>query len=297
VPDLITRPAEPADAPAIHHLIAAAERRHGGQVLTALDGVEANLARPTLDLTQDTMLVHDRRGALVAWAWMHIGKRANVHVHPEHEGRGLGTRLLAWSESQARAAGSSDVGQTVDDANIPATTLLREHGYRPKVTQWRLTIDLPAGSSPSVAAPPGITTRAFRAGDEQATYLMVENAFTDWQERRRSYEEWSRLTIGRETFAPDLSPLAFDGERLVGAVLSLDRAGTEGHVERVAVDHEYRGRGIARTLLREAFAGFAVAGKWSCGLWTHSETGALGLYQQAGMTVRHSATHVRKPLS
>ena len=297
MPDLIARPAEPADAPAIHHLIAAAEHHHGGQVLTALDGVQANLARPTLDLAHDTLLVHDRRGALVAWAWMHIGKRADVHVHPEQEGRGLGTRLLAWSESRARAAGSSDVGQTVNDANAPATTLLHENGYRPKATQWRLTIDLPAGSSPSVAVPPGITTRAFRAGDEQAAYRMAENAFMDWQERHRSYEEWSRLTIGRETFAPGLSPLAFDGERLVGAVLSLDRAGTEGHVERVAVDHAYRRRGIARALLHEAFASFAAAGKRSCGLWTHSETGALGLYQQAGMTVRHSATHVRKPLS
>ena len=295
--DLITRPAEPADAPAIHDLIAAGERRHGGRVVTALDGVEADLARPTLDRAHDTLLVHDPRGTLAAWAWMHIGKRAGVHVHPEHEGRGLGTRLLAWSESRARATGSADVGQTIDDANAPAGALLHGNGYRPTATQWQLAIDLPAAPPPGPALPPGLTVRAFRTGDERATYAMVENAFMDWQERHRGYEEWSRLTIGRDTFAAALSPLVFDGERLVGAVLSLDRSGTEGHVERVAVDREYRRRGIAQTLLRNAFAGFAGAGKQTCVLWTHSKTGALGLYQRAGMTVRHSATHLRKPLS
>jgi ribosomal protein S18 acetylase RimI-like enzyme len=275
-------------------LIAAGERRHGGRVVTAVDAVAANLARPTLDLTRDTLLVYDPPGELVGWSWMHIGKRAEVHVHPDHEGCGLGTRLLAWTESQARAAGSHDLGQTVNDANTAATALMHAHGYRPKATQWRLEIDLPTAEP---AVPRGIEVRPFLPGDELATYRMAEDAFMDWQERHRSFEEWSQLTIARDMFAPALSPLALDGERLVGAVLSLDRPGSEGHVERVAVDREYRRRGIAQALLRQAFASFARVGKRTCALWTHSETGALGLYERAGMTVRHSSTHVRKPLT
>ena len=123
-----------------------------------------------------------------------------------------------------------------------------------------------------------------------------EDAFRQWQERRRSYAEWSRLTIGRETFAPGLSPLAFDGSRLVGAALSLDPPGSQGHIVRVAVDREYRRRGIAQALLRQAFGDFARAGKRSCALATHSGTGALSVYEKAGMRVTHSATHVRKKL-
>jgi GNAT superfamily N-acetyltransferase len=209
---LITRSAVPADAPAVHRLIADSERRHGGSVVTAVDAVAADLARPTLDLARDTLLVYDPPGGLVGSSWMHIGRRAVVHVHPGHEGRGLGTRLLAWTESPARATGSHDLGQTINDANTAATALLRAHGYHPKVTQWRLAIDLPAAKP---AVPAGIDVRPFQPGDEQTTYRMAEGAFMDWQERRRSYEEWSKLTIARAAFAPALSPLAFHCDRLV----------------------------------------------------------------------------------
>ena len=233
-------------------------------------------------------------GELVGWAWTHIGKRAHVYVHPDFTGRGIGSRLLDWSEAQALAAGSHDLGQTVDDADFAAGALLKARGYSPTVTQWQLEVDVTPGAAPS--PPAGISLRPFRPGDEQATYRMVEDAFADWQERRRSYEEWSRLTIGRDTFAPALSPLAFDGSRLVGAVLSLDRPGPEGHIERVAVDREYRRRGIAQTLLRQAFTDFAAAGKRTCALFTHSGTGALDLYTKAGMKVIQSSTHVRRTL-
>ena len=325
--DVITRAATAADVPAIHRLIAAGELRRSGRVMTAADAVAANLARTTLVPARDTVLVHSRDGALVGWAWMHLGKRAHVYVHPDFTGRGLGSQLLEWSEERARAVGSHDLGQTVDDADTAAAALLRAHGYTPTVTQWQLAIDLsayaasvsgrpasasfdsgrpaspgfdsgqPASAGFASALPAGISVRAFRAGDERATYRMAEDAFADFQKRPRSYDEWSGLTIGRETFAPALSPLAFDGPRLVGAVLSMDRPGPEGHVERVAVDHDYRRRGIAQALLREAFHGFAAAGKQTCVLFTHSETGALSLYEKAGMAVSHSATHVRKALS
>ena len=162
------------------------------------------------------------------------------------------------------------------------------------MTQWQLEIDVTTRSN--AAPPPGISLRPFRSGDEQATFQLTEDAFMQWQARRRSYAEWSRLTIGRETFAPGLSPLAFDGSRLVGAVLSLDRPGGQGHIVRVAVERAYRRRGIAQALLRQAFGDFARAGKRSCGLVTHSGTGARGVYEKVGMRVTHSATHVRRKL-
>jgi len=316
--DVITRTATAADVPAIHRLIATGELLRSGRVMTAVDAVAANLARTTLVPARDTVLVHSRDGALVGWAWMHLGKRAHVYVHPDFTGQGLGSRLLEWSEEKARAAGSHDLGQTIDDADTAAFALLRMHGYTPRVTQWQLEIDLTANADPlepataegapaapsqpdaqprPVGLPEGISVRAFRAGDEQATYRMAEDAFVGVQKRYRSFEEFARLTIERDTFAPAHSPLAFDGSRLVGAVLSLDRPGPDGHVVRVAVDRDYRRRGIAQALLREAFAGFARAGKQTCSLFTHSETGALSLYEKAGMTVAHSATHVRKALS
>ncbi|MFF4360366.1 GNAT family N-acetyltransferase [Streptomyces sp. NPDC001604] len=92
-------------------------------------------------------------------------------------------------------------------------------------------------------------------------------------------------------------PATGAGDEMVGAVLSLDVPGTgEGYVERVAVRRDYRNRGIARMLLREAFRTFYRQGKRTCTLSTHSGTGALSLYERIGMTVRRSSTVYSKAL-
>ncbi len=287
-----------ADAPAIHRLVAACERHDGGSVDTDLDSIAADLARPALDLVRDTQLVYDSAATLVGWAWVHLGRRAAIDVLPDHRGRGLGTRLLVWGETRAREQGSKRLGQNVMDGDAAAAALLGVHGYVPRATSWLLEIAMPV--EPHVPdLPDGITIRPFRRGDESAVHRVTEDAFLEWPDRRvRSYEEWACLNVERPVFAPDLSPLAFQGERLVGAVLSLDFPELdEGYVHSVAVHRDYRNRGIARALLVHAFRGFYRQGRRRCVLWTHSDTGALSLYQKVGMTVRASSTHFSKSLT
>ncbi|MFE2725860.1 GNAT family N-acetyltransferase [Kitasatospora sp. NPDC059327] len=295
-----SRAATPADAPAVHRLIAACEREVLGDAAhraeNAVDGVAADLALPDLDPARDTLLVLDAAGAVVGRAWVHGGRRSKVDVHPAHRGEGLGGALLDWAEARARQLGSERISQTLLDGDRAAVELLRARGYGAFVTQWLLEIELPA--EPVVSAPPaGVTVRPFRRGDEHAAYRLTEDAFDEWQVRRKPYEEWARHTVERAAFAPALSPLAFADGQLVGAVLSLDVPESgEGYVERVAVRRDHRDRGIARTLLQEAFRSFHRHGRRSCTLWTHSETGALSLYERVGMTVRLSSTVYGKPL-
>ncbi|WP_117209274.1 GNAT family N-acetyltransferase [Allorhizocola rhizosphaerae] len=280
------RPATPDDTPAIHKLVSACDPD------SSLDSIAADLARPAIVLARDTVVVHDD-GELVAWAWVHMGRRAQVNVHPDYRGRGIGTRLLAWAEARSLELGSSRLGQNVPDSRTDAAKLLRANGYEPKATAWLLEIAMER--EPEVPALDGITVRSFRDGDGLAAYQMMEKAFNEWQQRPHEYGEWAQQTIERETFVPELSPLAFAGERLVGAVLSLD-VFAQGYVERVAVDREFRNRGIARGLLLEAFRGFYRQGRRACRLWTHSDTGALSLYERVGMSVVRSSTHFSKPL-
>ncbi|WP_432135334.1 MULTISPECIES: GNAT family N-acetyltransferase [unclassified Streptomyces] len=290
------RPATIADACPIHRLITAREDELYGRAETGIDRVAADLALPGLHLASDTVLVHDRPGELAGWGWVK-GRRATVDVHPRHRERGLGSALVAWAETRARQAGSDRLAQSVLDGDAAAVALLRSRGYERLVTEWLLEIALPV--EPEVPGPPDrITVRAFRPGDERAAYQLTEDAFDEWQQRRKSYREWARHTVGRSTFAPGASPVAFAGGQMVGAVLSLDAPDSdEGYVERVAVRHDHRNRGIARTLLQTAFRAFHHRGKRTCTLWTHSDTGALSLYERIGMTVRRSATVYSKPLT
>ncbi|WP_316959685.1 GNAT family N-acetyltransferase [Streptomyces sp. TRM68367] len=192
--------------------------------------------------------------------------------------------------------GSTRLAQTLADGDRPAVALLRSHQYEPYITQWLLQIAMPA--EPVVPEPPaGITVRPFGFGDERAAHQLTEDAFDEWQQRRKPYEEWARLTVERATFAPALSPVAFAGGQMVGAVLSLCIPDSdEGYIDRVAVRRDHRDRGIARVLLREAFRAFYLRGRRRCTLWTHSATGALSLYERVGMTVRHSSTVFSKAI-
>ncbi|AGS67273.1 GCN5-related N-acetyltransferase [Streptomyces collinus Tu 365] len=265
-----------------------------GQARTDPGGVAAVFARPGLILELDTLLIHDQAGRLAARAW--VDRRSEVDVHPQHRGRGLGAALLDWAEARARRAGSEQIVQTVPDDHRDAVTLLRSRGYEPMVTEWLLQFAMP--DEPTVPEPPaGITVRPFHTGDEHAAYQLVEDAFDEWQQRRKSYPEWARHTVERPTFAPAMSALAFNGDRLVGAAVSLDLPETgEGYVEEVAVHRDHRDQGIARLLLRHVFRAFHRQGRRTCTLATHSDTGALALYLRVGMTVRYSSTVFRKGL-
>ncbi len=290
-----SRAATTADIPAIHQLVARCDRELYGHAETDLDEIAADLARPGLDPALDTLLVYGPAGDLAARAW--VNRRSAVDVHPDHRGLGLGSTLLDWVEARARRAGTEAVAQTVPDADRAAVELMASRGYDTLVTAWLLAVDLP--DEPVVPkTPAGIDVRHFRAGDEHAAHQLTEDAFDEWQQRRKSYEEWARLTVGRATFAPQMSPVAFAGDEMVGAVLSLEVPDTdEGYVERVAVRRDQRNRGIARLLLRHAFRDFHRQGRRACTLWTHSDTGALSLYERVGMTVRRSSTVYRKVLT
>ncbi|MFF9179893.1 GNAT family N-acetyltransferase [Streptomyces misionensis] len=283
------RPATAADSAAVHRLVSAYERELHGRVTAGADHVIADLGTSEREPSGDAVLVHDRAGDLAAWGRVR-GRRATVHVHPGHRGRGLGGALLAWTEARARHLGGDRLAQTISDEDLAATALLRRGGYARLVTEWLLEIALPA-AGPVSEPPAGITVRAFRPGDEEAAYRLTEDAFDEWQQRRKTYPEWARHTVDRPTFTPAASPLAFADGELVGVLLSLDAPdGDEGYVERLAVRRDHRGRGIARLLLHEAFRAFHHRGRRACTLWTHSDTGALPLYQHLGMTVRRSST-------
>ncbi|MBC3841194.1 GNAT family N-acetyltransferase [Streptacidiphilus sp. 4-A2] len=296
-PGYRARPAATDDIDSIHGLVAACEQELSGRARTDRGQIASVFARAGLVPELDTLLIHDRTGQPAARAW--ANRRSEIDVHPRHRGLGLGSALLEWAERRARQAGDEQIVQTLPDSDTQAVALLRSHGYGPKSEQWLL--EFPMSEEPGLPEPPtGITVRPFRSGDErdaQDAHQLIQDAFGEWQQRRREFPEWAEQTVERPSFAPAASALAFAGDRLVGAALSLNLPGTgEGHIEEVAVHRDHRNRGVARLLLRHAFRAFHRQGRRNCTLATHSETGALALYLRVGMTVRDSSTVFSKHL-
>ncbi|NUR93910.1 MAG: GNAT family N-acetyltransferase [Kribbellaceae bacterium] len=287
------RPAVLDDAAAIHAIIAANERLWHGQVQAVPDAVAADLQRPLIALELDTRVVADD-GDVVAWAWVHGGRRSQIDVHPSYAGRGLGTELLDWAEKRAREHESDWLAQTVDDADTAGTKILRDRGYEVLATNWLL--ERPVDGAEPVL-PDGVLLRPFEKADAHTVHQVVQDAFDEWQPRRHEYEEWAGTSIERDSFDAELSPVAVAGDEIVGAVISLELPGSpDGYVDQVAVRRDFRGHGLARALLTYAALGAGRRGKEPLTLWTHSGTGALAMYERLGMRVRRSTTVYRTEL-
>ena len=300
LPDgLVARPLVHDDLTAVFDVMVADEQAVLGEAMIDLEDLEADWHRPSYDSEHDSVGVFDG-GRLVAYGEVYQGRRAEITVHPQECGRGIGTALMRWSWQRATEAGGTLVGQSVPDQASGAIALFRRHGYQQLWTSWFLA--LPADARlPDVQLPSGYGIRSFRPGsDEQAAYRVIEDAFSEWPDRdASSYDDWAATVLGRPGFEPWHLSLAVhvddsaDGERreeVVGACHLL-LIGETGWVNQVAGAAAHRRRRLAQALLARAFADARGHGAPRAELATDSRTGALGLYEHLGMQVTEAFTH------
>src|SRR3569623_497558 len=103
---LIRRPARATDVEAASELVIAYERALYGETAYPRDDLE--LEWRALDLVRDTLVLLDG-DALVAFGSLHDrGElwRTDAYVHPDHQGRGIGTALAGELEELARSRGA-----------------------------------------------------------------------------------------------------------------------------------------------------------------------------------------------
>ena len=260
-----------------------------------MDEDDVSFERHGLDPELDTMLVFDR-DELVAWAELYR-RRAEADVRPSHRGRGIGSTVLGWSEGRGRELGDAEVNQTKTDANDGARDLFLANGYQPRWVSWMIRMAL-SDTPPPPELPAGISIRPYRATDARDVHRVIDDAFTEWPGRDpEPYEVWASMIAAHQAFRPELSPLAFDGDELVGVVIVDDyQDAGEGWISQLATKATHRRRGIAQALLQPPSDGSANAANARRRLDRLADTGALGLYEKVGMRVRRSYTRYTKRL-
>ena len=227
---------------------------------------------------------------IVAWAFLQGPRRLWIDVAPDVRGRGIGTSLRRWAIARARDRGTDRVGQTIEDSRNDVSTALRLAGFTPRHTSWILQMDHPT-APPSVQAPVGIDIRAIDIpNEEDQTLEMLETAFSEFDDRLPTpLEDWRAGVTQREGFVPDDLLVAVDGTGVVGGAFLIDS--DEIWIDKLAVAATHRHRGIARALLGTAFQRSFERGYEHTSLSTDSRTGALTLYERAGMHVTRSFTN------
>ena len=259
------------------------------------------------DLAVDAWLVVAPGGRVVGYAGLghrgHVRVDADGYVHPQHEGRGLGTFLVRATEARARefvplAPPNVRVALNngINGRNPRARRLLAGEGYEAARFFWRMVTDLP-DPPPQPVWPAGVTVRTAASGaDERAVFSAIDEAFQDhWGHVPSTFEAWARRKKG-ERHDPTLWFLAVAGEEVAGAAVCR-RDGEMGWVDSLGVRRGWRRRGLGQALLRHAFNTFRERGWRRAGLGVDAanETGATRLYEGAGMRVdRHYAIYEKE---
>jgi mycothiol synthase len=317
----ISRPARMEDLDGVIETINAATRDLIGVDKFTVADYKVDWELPAFNLDTGTRLVLSPDGEVAGiyefWDIYDPYTRFVVwgRVHPRHEGKGVGSHLLAWVDHcAAQAIEKSPPGaRVVLHAFVPsiiqgADALFVDNGYSLIRHSLRMVIDLD-GTPPVPDWPTGIKVRSMRVGEEEAQVIRaVRESFKDhWGYIEGSFEEeyerWMHRIHNDEHFDPALWFLAMDGEEIAGISLCWGNAFDDpdmGWVGTLGVRRPWRRRGLGLALLQYSFAEFYRLGKPRAGLGVDAQnlTGAMRLYTKAGMRsdTRHQHSIYEKEL-
>ena len=320
--DLVERAFDPAaDMRAMVELICAVNAFDDVEWFPTVEQLEVDWApSPRFDPPRDHRLIEDG-GRLVAAGghdWRErdgkIVHAIELWVHPDFRRRGLGRRLLEWSEARARQSVDAGTGGSPDLPHVlslgtgthveAGMAFARASGYIPIRYGFvmRRDLDEPIADAPM---PNGLETRPVRVEDHRQIWDADVEAFGDhWEHAVRDEQDFVRF-FSNPDLDTSLWQVAWDGDEVAGsiangiyaaenAILGLDI----GWLDHVSVRRPWRGRGLAAALIARSLHTLKHRGMaWAAlGVDAENPTGALGLYERAGFKVHHTFATFRKPL-
>lgn len=290
------------DLPAITEFFSALEQA-GGRGESAADIHDA-LTNPSFDIESDFRIAL-ADGEVVGWCDVWDQNKQHERLFLDLRANGTQKRvyeaLLDWGLDRARELGSSNAvcrawGDSSDEV-FAEEMKRRDFGLIRHF--FRMEIDLEQEPEEPVW-PDGIGVRTFRDGETRAVYDASCDAFADhWDFVPIYFEDWERFTVGSSTFDPMLWFIAEDGEDIAGFSLCRpERWPGVGHVGILGVRPPWRRRGLGLALLLHSFHALRARGRTKADLGVDAEntTGAVRLYERAGMYVARRSDSYEKEL-
>ena len=306
-PSLQFSPATPGDAEAVFALQAAQNTAEIGEPDVTVEDVRVSWSDPDLDLSADTWLAFMVDGSAAGYACISARTRGvdfdgEVWVHPTaadaiHDE--LLARLLERAAARATRAGAALHVYCLSQSVRRATALARA-GFAIVRVVRRMRVDLPDAAPAAVDWPEGYTVRAIRRPEDDADWVATINASFagHFRAHEESVEAWNSKLAERSSFDPALFPVVERGGRIVAVAEAYD-FGDIGWIQRLGVLAADRGHGVGRALLLDAFARFHERGqrRVELGVDTDNATGAVRLYESAGMRAVHRYDLWRRELA
>jgi GNAT superfamily N-acetyltransferase len=280
------RPAVAGDAAAVAELVIAYEKSLYGETAYTQADLEAEWEGS--DLARDTLVLVDGDEVIAFGSLQDRGDlwRTEAYVDPGRQGRGIGTELAVTLEGMAESRGARRLQTGVFEPDEAGRRLFAELGYRPVRVFRELRIEL--DSRPEQPRwPEGLVVDAFDADrDAAAFHAAQQEAFSDhWEYTAREFGQWRGFHIETEHFDPSLWGVVRAGDEVAAGAINVANRYGGGWVGVLFTRRPWRGRGVGRALLQDAFVRFWDRGERNVGLSVDADgtMGAFHLYESAGM--------------
>lgn len=283
-----------------------------------IQSIREEWTAPGVDPAEDIRLIFGPNGELVGHIEVWTNRNPLVHpelwgrLDPDYEDLGIGTWMLRWAEQRALQALPSVPAGLRFAPHVgnyrqaeKAKKLFEDLGYQHIRSMYHMVIEMD-GPVPEPELPEGITLRTYNPGtDAEALYRAEQDAFRDHfgfvEEPFEEGLQRQKRRLEHEGFDPTLYFLAMDGDEIAGINLCRPHSFYDpdrGWVRSLGVRRSWRKRGLGLALLRHSFNEFYRRGKRKVGLGVDAQnlTGALRLYENAGMHVDQAYDHYEKEL-
>jgi mycothiol synthase len=267
---------DPTSAAVVRALAEAATAVDGREPLSEQFVINLNgRARPRV-----AHLLAEDDGVVVGYAQRH-GDAAELVVHPDHRGRGIGARLLEGLGSPLDVWAHGDLPA--------AAALAAKHG----LTRDRVLLQMrrAGGTLPELVVPDGVSIRPFVVGQDEPEFLRVNNAAFDWHPEQGG---WSTAQVeereAESWFDPAGFLLAEDAEgTLLGYHWTKVHPDGMGEVYVLGVDPAAHGKGLGRVLTLAGLHHLADRGHDAVLLYVESDNSpAVRVYEKLGFLVHTS---------
>lgn len=273
----------------VHRDLSAADLPRLAALYVAYDTVE--LGAPEMELDDLALLLGlagaehravEADGQLVGFAHIDAAGEGESAVDPAYADAALlHAELMEWLVRRGRDRGLQQLEHWAGARPDGAAVVLGTAGFVHARTMWQMRRELRDLTPPQW--PAGVELRPFvRNRDARPVWEVMTRAFAGrFGSHARSLAEWEERAL-----RPGVDVLCGVAEdRVVAAAVVSERNGG-GHVDQLAVDEDWQGKGLARALLHAAFARDAAAGLPTTRLVVDGENDtARRLYEQVGMAV------------
>ncbi len=290
----------------------------GRDEITDADGIRSEWLSPNFDPAQDICLVFAPNEQLAGYIEVWTTSKIPVHpwvwgrVDPDYEDKGVGSWMMHWAEQRALRALPNVPGEfrfaprvgMYREAEKPKR-LFEDFGYHYIRSSYHMLIEMDA-PVPEAVFPDGIALRTYNSEkDAEAIYLAMEDSFRDHfgfveEPLEEGLKRFKHFWLG-EGSDSSLLFMAMDGDQIAGINLCRPHSFDDpdmGWVGTLGVRRHYRKHGLGLALLRHSFNEFYRRGLRKVGLGVDAQnlTGALRLYENAGMHVHQTFDQYEKEL-